>query len=93
MIIAEVTTAGDMRPFLAKAKELYDHGRQRIRKELIDRAKSTIPNIAEWPITIQLFVREDRKEALEMTLQSHKLQFSVFTLEQAFQRWKQESPK
>jgi hypothetical protein len=93
VIIAEVTAGADMRRFAAKAKELYDHGRERIREELIDRAKSTIPNIAEWPTEIQLFVREDRKDALEKTLQSRKLQFRVFTLEQAFQRWKQESPQ
>jgi hypothetical protein len=54
-----------MGPFVTKAKELRDHGRERIRKELIDRAKSRIPNIADWPINTQLFVREDRKADLE----------------------------
>lgn len=59
VIVAEVTAGESMGRFVAKAKELHDHGRDRIRKELTDRAKSTIPKIAEWPIVIQLFVRED----------------------------------
>src|SRR6266446_75756 len=88
VIIAEVTTAADMRPFVAKAKELHDHGRQRIRKELMDNAKSTIPNIAEWPIEIQLFVREDRKADLENRIDKLQFQVEVITLERAFERWK-----
>lgn len=93
VIIAEVTTGADMRRFAAKAKELYDHGRERIRKELTDRAKSTIPNIAGWPIEIQLFVREDRKADLENRIGKLQFQVEVVTLERAFQRWKQEAPK
>ena len=93
VIIAEVTTGADMRRFAAKAKELYDHGRERIRKELMDRAKSTIPNIAEWPIEIQLFVREDRKADLENRIGKLRLEVEVITLERAFQRWKEESTK
>jgi hypothetical protein len=89
VIIAEVTAGADMRPFATKAKELHDHGRQRIRKELMDRAKSTIPNIAEWPIEIQLFVCEDRKADLENRIGKLQFQAEVITLERAFQRWKE----
>lgn len=86
VIVAEVTTAWDMGPFVAKAKELHDEGRERIRMELADRAKVTIPDIAKWPINIHLFVRTDRKVDLEKDIEGRR--FEVFTLEQAFPRWK-----
>lgn len=86
VIIAEVTTASDMGPFAAKAKELHDQGTERIRKELADRAKRTIPDIAKWPINIHLFVREDRVVDLRKDIERYKL--DVYTLEQAFPRWK-----
>src|SRR6266849_3387287 len=65
VIIAEVTAGADMRRFATKAKELHLHGKQKIRRELIDRAKATIPKLAEWEINIQLFVREKLKADLE----------------------------
>ncbi len=86
VIIAEVTTAWDTGPFVAKAKELYDEGRERIRRELADRAKTTIPDIAKWPINIHLFVRQDRKVDLQKGIEGRR--FEVFTLEQALPRWK-----
>ena len=93
VIIAEVTTAADLKDFVAKAKELYDHGKERIRAELIDRAKSTIPTIAEWPVNIHLFVREDRKADLENRINKLRFEAKIDTLELAFQRWKEESDK
>ena len=86
VIVAEVTPAGDMGPFAAKAKELYDQGAERIRKELADRAKATIPDIAKWPIKFHLFVRQDRGVDLRKNIEGYK--FDVYTLEQAFPRWK-----
>jgi hypothetical protein len=49
------------------------------------------PNIAEWPIEIHLFVREDRETDLRKQLEKRKLQFKMFTLEHAFRRWKWDS--
>lgn len=92
VIIAEVTTGENMRTFVDKAKELHDQGLPRVRKQLIENLKS-IPNIADWPIEIQLFVREDRKADLENRIGKLRFQVEVITLERAFQRWKQESAK
>jgi hypothetical protein len=93
VVVVEVTAREDMPRFVTKVKELYDHGRQRIREELAERARSTIPNIVGWPVEIHLFVREDRKDELEKILGIRKLPCKVFTLEEAFRRWKWESGK
>ncbi len=87
VIIAEVTTAADLGDFVRKAVELHDQGREKVRKQLRGSFKA-YPNIAEWPIEIHLFVREDRKDDLLKIIDSRKLQFKVFTLEHAFRRWK-----
>lgn len=85
VIIAEVTTALDMGPFVAKAKELYDQGAERIRRELADRAKTTIPDIAKWPINIHLFVRHGRVVDLRNSIEGYK--FEVYALERALHCW------
>lgn len=87
VIIAEVTTGADMRSFATKAKEMYDHGRDRIKANLVARAQSTIPNVAEWPVTIQLFVRESLKDKLSALIAELDVQAEVIPLELAFQRW------
>jgi hypothetical protein len=87
VIIAEITTAWDVAKFVVKALELHDHGREKVRKQLMGSFKA-FPNIAEWPIEIHLFVREDREIDLRKQLEKRKLQFKVFTLEHAFRRWK-----
>jgi hypothetical protein len=87
VIIAEVTTAWDVAIFARKAVELLDKGREKVRRQLVAGFKA-YPNIAEWPIEIHLFVREDREADLRKLLDSRKLQFKAFTLEHAFRRWK-----
>ncbi len=87
VIIAEVTAAADLGNFVLKAAELHDKGREKVRKQLVAGFKA-YPNIAEWPIEIHLFVREDREDDLRKRLEPRKLQFKVFTLEHAFRRWK-----
>ena len=87
VIVVEVTTAADLRTFKVKAMELHDQGRERVRKQLM-RSFRAYPNIAEWPIEIHLFVREDRRDDLLKIIEDRKLQFKVFTLEHAFRRWK-----
>ena len=72
------------------AVELYDQGREKVRRQLMASFK-VYPNIAEWPIDIHLFVREDRETDLRKRLEKRKLQFKVFTLEHAFRRWKWDS--
>lgn len=85
VIIAEVNTAWDMGPFATKAKELYDKGRERIRKELADRATAAIPDIGKWPLNVHLFVRQDRVVDLRKDIEGYK--FDVYTLERALSRW------
>lgn len=92
VIIAEVTTAWELATFVAKAFELHDQGREKVRKQLM-RSFKAYPNIAEWPIEIHLFVREDRDPDLRKLLDKRKLEFKVFTLEHAFRRWKWDSAK
>src|SRR5260370_40562493 len=58
VIIADVTTAEDLLDFARKAAELHDQGREKVRKQLVKSFKA-YRNIAEWPIEIHLFVRED----------------------------------
>jgi hypothetical protein len=87
VIIAEVTTAWSLADFAVKAFELYDHGKEKVRKQLVGSFKA-YPKIAEWPIEIHLFVREDRRDDLRKRIEPRKLQFKVFTLEHAFRRWK-----
>jgi len=58
VIIVEVTAAEDLADFVGKAVELHDQGREKVRKQLMAGFKA-YPNIAEWPIEIHLFVRED----------------------------------
>jgi hypothetical protein len=76
--------------FVGKAVELHDQGREKVRKQLMAGFKA-YPNIAEWPIEIHLFVREDRECDLRKRLEKRRLQFKVFTLEHAFRRWKWDS--
>ncbi len=87
VIIAEVTTAENLGNFVLKAVELHEQGREKVRRQLVAGFKA-YPNIAEWPIEIHLFVREDRESDLRKRLEPRKLQFKVFTLEHAFRRWK-----
>src|SRR5258708_16972324 len=87
VVIAEVTTAEDLGDFVKKAGELHEQGREKVRRQLVAGFKA-YPNIAEWPIEIHLFVREDRESDLRKRLEPRKLQFKVFTLEHAFRRWK-----
>src|SRR5258708_25671091 len=90
IIIVEVTTASDLADFVGKAVELHDQGREKVRRQLVAGFKA-YPNIVEWPIEIHLFVREDREGDLQKRLEERKVQFKVFTLEQAFRRWKWDS--
>src|SRR5260370_42265000 len=50
VIIAEVTTASNLGDFVAKAVQLHDQGREKVRKQLM--ASFKFPNIVEWPIEI-----------------------------------------
>jgi len=90
VILVEVTTAEDLGDFVGRAVELHDQGREKVRKQLVAGFRA-YPNIAEWPIEIHLFVREDREGDLRKRLEKRKLQFKVFTLEHAFRRWKWDS--
>jgi len=90
VIIVEVTAAEDLADFVGKAVELHDQGREKVRKQLMAGFKA-YPNIAEWPIEIHLFVREDREGDLRKRLEKRRLQFKVFTLEHAFRRRKWDS--
>src|SRR6266849_3408217 len=47
VIIAEVTTAADLGTFAAKAIELHEQGREKVRRQLVAGFKA-YPNIAEW---------------------------------------------
>jgi hypothetical protein len=75
-----------------KAVELHDEGIPKLRQQLMGKLESTFPDLAKWPIKIQLFVREDRKDDLAKALEGRldKGDFEIVTLEQAFQRWKPE---
>jgi hypothetical protein len=64
----------------------HDKGKEKVRRQLA--GFKAYPNIAEWPIEIHLFVREDREADLRKRIEPRKLQFKVFTLEHAFRRWK-----
>ena len=90
VIIVEVTAAENLADFVGRAVELHDLGREKVRRQLVAGFKA-YPNIAEWPIEIHLFVREDRETDLRKQLEKRKLQFKVFTLEHAFRRWKWDS--
>src|SRR6267154_2394071 len=79
VIVAEVTTAWDIKRLAKKTVELHDQGIPRIREQF---KSESFAKIAEWPIRLQLFVREDRKAALEKELAGHvdKRNFEVIAL-------------
>ena len=92
IVVVEVTTSAEFADFVRDAIELHDKGREKVRKQVVA-AFNAYPNIAEWPIEIHLFVREDRESDLRKRLEARKLQFKVFTLEHAFRRWKWDAAK
>ncbi len=85
IILAEVTTAWNLRDFVEKAVQLHDEGKEKVRDQLT--GIKEFPNITHWQIRLLLFVREDRKDHLEAQLKG-RIPFDIVTLEDAFRRWK-----
>jgi hypothetical protein len=94
VILAEVTTAWNIKSMAGKAVEMQNEGFPRLRQQLIGRVESTFPDLATWRVKIQLFVREDRKDDLTKALEGrmNNGNFEIITLEQAFKRWKWDTP-
>jgi hypothetical protein len=93
VILAEVSTAWNIRSMADKAVELQYQGIPKLRQQLMGKVVSTFPDLARWPIKIHLFVREDRKDELAKVLEGRmdKRDFEIIALEQTFRRWKWES--
>jgi len=87
VIVAEVTTAWNIKPLTAKTIELHDQGIPRIKEQL---KTESFAKIVDWPIRLQLFVREDRKADMQKALAAHidESNFEVIALEHVCQRWK-----
>jgi hypothetical protein len=89
IILAEVTTAWNIKSMASKAVELHDDGIAKLRRQLVEKVSSTFPDLATWRIRIQLFVREGREGDLAKSLEGRLTteDYEIVTLEQAFRRW------
>ena len=90
VILAEVTTAWNIKSMGDKAIQLHDQGIAKLQQQLTGKVVSACPDLSSWPVKIQLFVREDRKDELAKALEGRvdKRDFEIITLEEAFRRWK-----